>query len=417
MKGFGALLLAAGVFFGAVFPVSADPLKIMPVLSFKQEYSDNILFTENFEEEDFITTVSGGLDIEQKTERLDAGLNVRLDQLLYWDNNDLNSLDKYFSGDVKYKRTERLSMGGTALYSQDSRRDRDTDTTGLLVTGDREITRVSLLSDYVFSESTRGEITLGYGLVNIEDIHRTEDDDDFRVDISFSKNLFERFRNTTGILNLSYLRYTSDVETVSTGGGLTTTLFQKNDSDIFQFSTGFSKDITEIYNIYCLLGASYTLTDEGVRLQQKLSGTDIVLNDATTPEIEDDRWGGVISTGLKYDGLYYDMGLSLSQDMRGASGTNGVVQRTSLAGNIYGRVTDKFVLTLDASCYLNQNERKAQPDTDDFTINIQPGFRYKFSHDLILSGICRFTSVENREDSTTRERSLVYLVLRKEFEL
>ena len=417
MKRFGVILFVAGVFLAAAFPVSAGTVRVAPILSVEQEYSDNILFSSNFEEEDFITTISGGVEIQQKTERINAGLYAHLDQLLYWEFDKLNSLDKFFSGDVKYKTTEQLNLGATALYSQDSRRDRDTDTTGLLITGDRETARVSFLSDYLFSETTKGEITLGYGRVEIDDIWRTEGDDDFKVDISFSKNLNHRFKNTTGLLNLGYLRYVSDIETLSTGGGLTSQLFQKNDSDILQFSTGFLKDITEIYTVYCQLGASYTFTSEEVRFRQTLSGTDIVLGDVSTPEVDDNRLGGVFNVGVNYDGLYYDMGLSLSQDMRGASGTNGVVQRSSVAGNISGKITDKFSLTLNASCYLNQNERKAQPDTDDFTLNIQPGFRYKITNDFTLSGVYRFTSVENRENSTTSERNMIYFVLRKEFEL
>jgi hypothetical protein len=409
---FGFIIGVIGLILGNIFPASADPTTIKPFLTFEQEYSDNILFTSNFEEEDFISTISGGLDIRQKTETLNAGLYARLDQLLYWEFDELNFLNKYFYGDLKYRQTERLNIGATAGYSEDSRRDRDADTTGLLVTGDREITYVSLLSDYHFTETTRGEMALGYKWITIDDIFKTEDDDDFSVDISFLTNLNQYFKNTTGILNLSYLRYVADIESHVNGPTQSSTVFQENDSDIFQFSTGFSKDITEIYNVYCLAGASYTQTNEGGSIQRRVTGTDIIISDATIPEAEDDNWGGVLSAGLKYD-----MGLSLSQDMRGASGANGTVQRTALAGNIYGRVTDKFSLTLNASCYLNQNETINQPDTDDFTANIQPGFRYKFVRDFFLSGYYRFTSVENRQDDTFRQRNLIYFAITKEFEL
>ena len=417
MKWFGFTIIVVVILLGDVFPVKADPTKIVPFVFFKQEYSDNILFSSNNEEADLITTISGGLAIKHKTEVIDAVFSARLDKSLYLDFDGLDSLDKFFSGNVNYRVTEKLGVGAQAQYSEDSRRDRESDTTGLLLSGDRETARFSLSSDYLFSETTKGDITLGYGLVKVEEINRTEDNDDFRVDISFSKNLSRTFKNTTGLLNFNYLRYTTDIQTITPGAVFTSTLFQEYISDIFQFSTGFSKDITELYNIYCLVGGSYSQTTEGLRSRQALTGTGTLVSDVVSPEQDDNTWGGLISTGLKYNGLYYDMGLSLSRDMRGASGTNGAVQRSSIAGNIYGKLTEKFVFTLDASCYLNENERKNQADTEELTFNIQPGFRYEFANDFTLSSFYRFTIVEDRQNSITRERNMIYILLKKEFEL
>jgi len=218
-------------------------------------------------------------------------------------------------------------------------------------------------------------------------------------------------------LNLSYLRYTADINTTTLGTVFTSTAFQEYTTDIFQFSTGFSKDITELYNIYCQVGASYSMTNEDLRIRHTRTGTGALVSEEISPDQEDETFGGVISTGLKYDGLYYDMELHLSQDIQGASGTNGAVQRSSVAGNIDGKLTDNFTLTLDTSLYLNQNERKNQEDIDELTFSIQPGFRYKFYHDFTLSGFYRFTSVEDRQDNTTSERNMVYVVIKKDFEL
>ncbi len=416
MKRFGFTIIVVVILLGAASCVSADPTKVTPFISLKQEYSDNILFSEKNKKKDFITTVSGGLAVKQTTEVMNASLNARLDQLLYMDFNELDSLDQFFSGNVNYRATQRLGLGASARYSKDSRKDREADTTGLIVSGDRETARFFLSSDYLFSETTKGDIRLGYGMVETEEINRIEDNDDVRVDLSLSRNLSKTFRNTTGLLNLSYLRYTADVETTVPGAVLTSTTFQEYTTDIVRFSTGLSKDMTELYNVYCQVGANYARTTENLRTRQTLTGTGAVVGDATFPDQEDDIWGGVISAGLKYDGLYYDMGLSVSQDMRGASGTNGAVQRSSVAGNVYGRLTDKFTLTLDASCYLNQNERNNQADTEDLTFNIQPGFRYQFYRDFIVSCFYRFTSVENRQNNTIKERNLIYIVIKKEFE-
>ncbi len=411
------LIMMIFVYWSAsVLNVSAEPTKITPFVSLKQESSDNILFSATHEDYDLITTASGGIDIKQKTEVLDADLNARLDQLLYRDFHDLNSLDKFFSGNVNYKKTERLGFGASAKYSEDSRQDRETDTTGLIVSGDRKTKRISLSSNYFFSELTRGEIKFGYGRVNIDRARNDEDNDDFSVDISFSKNLSKIFDNTTGLVNFSYLRYTDDLDTTLPGAVLTSFIFQKNKSDIYQFSTGFSKDITELYNIYCQVGASYARTNEKLRNRLALTSTGTYVGGTVSPEKTIDTFGGVIAAGVNYSGLYYDMGISISRDMRGASGTNGAVQRSSVAGNISGKLTDKFSLTFDSSLYLNQNKRDKQPDTDDLTFNIQPGFRYKFSNNFSFSCYYRYTSVNDREINTTSKRNMFYFVIKKGFE-
>ncbi|MBT3176638.1 MAG: hypothetical protein HOG03_15965 [Desulfobacula sp.] len=417
MKRFGLIIIAAVIFLGGIFPVLADPIKVVPFVFLKQEFSDNIHFSSNNEEEDFITTLTGGLAVKQKKEVMQAGFEARVDKLLYQDSDNLDSLDLFFSGNVNYRATERLGVGAKVQYSEDSRRDRESDTTGLLVSGDRNTRRFSVSSDYLFSETTKGDISLGYGRVKTEESGRVEDDDDFRVDISFSRNLSETYKNTTGLLNFSYLRYISEIETTTMGPILTGSLFQDNTSDIFQFSTGFSKDITQLYHIYFLVGGSYSKTTEGLRARQTLTGSGIVLGEVVSADLDDDKWGGLVSMGLNYNGLYYDMGLSLSRDMQGATGTNGTVQRSSISANIDRKISDQFFLTLDASLHLNENERKNQADTEELTFNIQPGIRYEFANDLTLSCVYKFTSVEDRQNKSTREQNIIYVVIKKEFEL
>lgn len=388
--------------FGFVLPVSGEPINFKPFFSLDQEYNDNILFSKNFEEEDFITTLSGGLVIEQRSERVNANLSARLDQLLYWHSDELNSLDMFFKGDVDYKATERLGLGGSAEYSEDSRPDRDTATTGLLVNGDRTTKRASLSSNYLFSELTRGEVAVGFGNIETTRTYKDESNDALKIDLSFSRNLFRSFKNTTGLLNFNYLHYTSDINTTKTPS----TEYRDNTSDVFQFSGGFSKDITELYNIYCQAGASYTETTES----RKIGGVTIQDEDSS-------GWGGVLSAGLNYGGEYYDANLALSQDMKGAVGTNGVVQRSMISGSVKKRITDRVSLTLNANVFLNKNDRKIGDDMEELTFNIQPGFRYKIFNDLILTASYRFTSIQDRIKNTNRERNMVNLVIRKEFEL
>jgi len=408
-------------------PTSANTVEIKPILSLKMNYSDNILFSEGQVDTDLITTVSGGLAIRQKTEKMNANFEANLNQVLYQEFDELNSLDNTFSGAVNYRLTHRLGINASGRYRKDSQRDRETDTTGLLVSGDRISTNLSISTNYFFSETLQGDITLNLGAVETDESDQNEDNDQFGIDISFSKNLSQWFNNTTGLLNLNYLHYTSNVGSVTRGSVLTaggdvsliSSSHQKYASDIFQFSTGFSKELTSKYIIYCMAGASYTKIYETLT-EQSIEATEEGTIQEWEPQHTDGKdtiWGGVLSSGINYTGFYYNMGLSLSQDIRGASGTNGAVQRSSVSGNIHRKVTDNLTLSVNASCYLNWNKRKTQSDTKDFTLNFQPGFKYKFTRDFILTGGYGFTYVRDMEDQTTRTRNMIYLIFQKEFEL
>ncbi len=393
---------------------SAGPDKILPYVSLKQEYSDNILFSSANEQEDFITTGTGGIVFSRKDERTDATLDAKLLRLFYQDNDQLDSTDGGILGNWKYKATERFGIGARAEYKEDSRRDRDTDTTGLILSGDRKSTDFSVSSDYLFSELSKGEVTGSYGTSKIDEINDDEDSDTISLNFTFTRNLSRTFANTTGLLNFSYLNYTSDVETI-VPGVITTTYYRDFTSDVFQLYGGFSKDITELYNVYVQAGVSYTDTTEGLRTKQSFTG--LVLSDVRSADQSSDSLGGVLATGLNYDGLYYDVGLSVSHDVRGSVGTNGTAERSSVSLEIDGKLTDEFFLTFDTSFYLNRNERKTLADLDELTFNLQPGFRYKFTDTLTLTGVYRYTSVENRQNDSTSERNLVYLMIKKDFDL
>jgi len=395
------------VFFALPLSVYAEPGKIVPFVSVKQEYNDNILFDNDIEEDDFITTGTAGLTYSYKTQRTDARLDGKLFRLLYKDNDQLDSTDGAASARWNYQFTERVGIGTHAEYRDDSRRDRDTGTTGLVLPGDREKFDVGVSSNYMFSEVTRGEIDFSFGSEEIEDVNEDEDNDTISLNVSFSKDLSKTYKNTVGLLHIAYMNYDSELETSFTG-------FRDQrdfDSDIFQVYAGFSRDITELYNVYLQAGASYTDTTEK-RKRKFDSGNEIRLLDQ-----DSSSYGGVLLAGLNYDGLYYDIDLSVSQDVRAASGTNGAVERSAVSLGIDRKVSDDFYITFDTSLYLNRNDRETREDFDELTFNIQPGFRYKFWDTFTLTGVYRFTSVDDREDDTTSERNMVYFLIKKEFEL
>lgn len=391
-------------------PVCAQTDTFVPYVSVEQEYSDNIVFSRDNEEDDFITTGNAGMMYTHRDVRMRALVDARVSRLVYWDNDDLDSTDGLVRGSWKYQVTERAGAGLAASFRNDSRRDQDLDTTGVVLSGERDRAEVSGSVDYRFSEITAGEITVGYTATQVDGTGQDEDYDTIQVDLALTRDMSRIFKNTTGLFNVSYLRYSSELDTTVPDPLFTTPLYREFDSDVFQVTAGFSRNITELYTVYMMGGASYTDTSESRRIVRPGLVT-------TLPDQDDDSLGGVLAAGVNYAGLYYDIRLGVSHGVRGDSGTNGTVERTAINLGVDRRVSEDFSLTLAVSGYLNRNERKTLSDLEQVTLNIQPGFRYRITDTLTLSGAYRYTQVDSRQTDYTRERNLVYLLIRKEFNL
>lgn len=404
-----------------ILPLHAfgDPLKFVPSISVKQEYNDNILFENSMEDEDFITTISPKFSVEQKGERLQATLSAGVDQILYWDFSGLNALDMDIDTRLRFQTTERLGIGVSGRYAEDSRRDRETDLTGLVLAGDRDRKNFSLFSDYSVSEKLKATLTFSYADDTIE-APDDEESESYKVDLAFTHNLSEWFDNTTGLLNVTYMNYESDDRDQNFNiplAGLTTASNQTYGFDLWQVYAGFSKHISELFSCYVQAGAGYTQSDESVTGRTFVTGTGVDFQAPTYTSSTDSNYNGVLIAGVDYSGLYYTAGLSFSHDARGASGVNGLVERTSVTVDLSGKISSELTATLSGSCYLNRTDRNTGTDDDDLTYTVRTGFRYKFSQDLRLSCYYRFRALDEREQDIERDQNLVYLMINKTFEL
>jgi uncharacterized protein (PEP-CTERM system associated) len=68
----------------------ADEFKLTPSVAVRQEYNSNIFFDSSNEKDDFITRVKPGLELIERTERIDLRLAGFVTPYVYWENDELN---------------------------------------------------------------------------------------------------------------------------------------------------------------------------------------------------------------------------------------------------------------------------------------------------------------------------------------
>ncbi len=166
---------------------TADEFKVLPSLSLKGEYNDNIFFSESNKEDDYIGILSPGLEIIERTERLDLNLTGAAHIIEYADNDELSGLDYDAKGRFKYSLTPRLNFRASALYDKSTQPDRDIVEAGL-VQNDKTRRRQQYSGglDYVFTE--KAAVALNY--LYLDDDWSSNDPDDEDLTINRGDMLF-----------------------------------------------------------------------------------------------------------------------------------------------------------------------------------------------------------------------------------
>ena len=132
LKTVAVAVLGSGLIIGFGWNAGADELKVIPSVALRGEYNDNVFFDEDNEESDYIGTASPGLEIIERTERLDMNLNGHYHIIRYKDAGDLDAEDYDGRGKISYQFTPVFRGSAAAAYIKDSRPDRDIDETGLV---------------------------------------------------------------------------------------------------------------------------------------------------------------------------------------------------------------------------------------------------------------------------------------------
>lgn len=374
-------VLGALIFLNAIFwhaDVYADNDNLVLSVGLKEEYLDNIFFDSDDKIDDYITTLSTGIELRKRTERLKAGLKGLFDAVVYVDNNDLNNLDQYYKGYAEYFVTERLSVTGNASYKYDSRADRDVVETGLLLgTNVRKSQRYDGRIWYELSELST--VTLGY-------IYRKEAYDNREYDNDDVHSASALWRHDLGYwlpgvksrVGFNYSRFN----------------YQFTMTDNYSATVGGEKEISELYKFYFDIGGRYTHYEAH--------------NDDEFAE--EDKTGGLLKAGLKYMGEYVYTNMFILHDITAASGRGRTLERTSFVGSLRYRITEKLNSGLNGGYYWNRGDISVDP-FDKHTIRVVPYLTYQFTNNMRVKAAYTYTRIDSDKKNGDSDRNDFYIGL------
>jgi hypothetical protein len=158
-----APLLLSFLFVGAT--AFGAELKFIPMVEVRDIYNDNIFFDYNkqVQQSDLYNIISPGVKITDKTERVDASIQSRMNIIRYHENTGLNANDQDHQSRLRYRISERWKMSAEAGYTRDSQIDRDIEVSGLLLgTTQRDYQHYALQTNYTLTEKTTTQVSYAY---------------------------------------------------------------------------------------------------------------------------------------------------------------------------------------------------------------------------------------------------------------
>ncbi len=401
------LFLFSFFFFSLVFPsgeARGDDFKLIPSLSFKEEYNDNLFFTETDKERDLITTISPGLELINRTEKLDLNLSGRIHKLIYGKNDPLGKVEQNYRGRLRYFLHPKLNLFAEAGFLRDYRTDRDIEITGLVMKAiRRDRQNYGAGAEYIFSEKTKGNFFYSFERSDYQRDPEFVDTNYHEASIGFIHDFSQRLPSTMGRINFGYGRYEYGEAAI----------------DYYYATIGMSRQISEKWSVLVDGGGSYTHSEFEVLRAIGLPPLIVRVKK------KEDGGGWVGQASLSYRGEKTPRGektagdLTFSHRMMPATGTIGATQRTTLLLDLSHRFTYELLARLSAGYYINKSERErfGAGVLDERTFRVHPRIRYEFTKDMAMEGSYSFTLLRNRDAGTTVKRNLFMLTFTIQYPL
>jgi len=385
-------LILLGIVTGTTW---ADDIQLVPTVAVREEYNDNIFFSSDDVEDDFITTIAGALELIERTERLDLNLFGGVAPFFYADFSDLDDTDQNYNGKISYQFSPRYSASIDGGYFVDNRPDRDVLATGL-VTGNDRRRRTRVGFDTAYQVSDISGLGLRYDYLR----DKWEEDTSGREDLKANDVFFvynRRFANrlglTTGSLNVSYGHYD----------------FETSLNKTFYGGLGVENLFSERLTLQADAGARYV--DSEFDMMQFVQVAPGIFQLQVVEESKK-GWGMAGKAALRYRLTEKTFSsLRFLHDIQPASSQGSTVVRTELVFSGSHKFTEKLAGSLTAGAY------RSKANQDDFSsikidkrsFVIRPGLRWEFYTNFTLEASYSYIYEDDRVTDNDIDQNRVWV--------
>jgi len=391
-----ALILSSIVLFSA--PAARARTTFTPGVQVKAEYDDNILFSRVDEMSDWIASLKPYLDLHYGTERLSTKTSVAVEAQRYIEESEFDRENIFFTSDLSYLATERVSLNADFAYTLDSILESELDETGLVVGNLEDRQRLTGGGGMTYYLSELQNLEFNFFL------SATEYDSETRIDY-----------DTAGV-NARWNRSFKDQRSMIT----VQPYWNKTSSDVSEVQTygllfGWSKELTEKWTFTAFVGPRYTTTDYSLRQAELvIVPPGLLAVDIVTVNETESNWGGVADININYKGETWRFTGSFNRDISYSS-LGDPIDRDRFNARITKIFSRRVSAHLAGDVYFSENEGEfSSEDSESFSIS--PTLSYKLTENHVLTAGYRYNHYDDKTtDTDAAEKNRVWVAVKFNF--
>ncbi len=372
--------VAAAVALALLFPaaVGAYDFRLVPSVGVREEYNSNLFFLRDDEVDDWLTTVSPGLEMSWKTERLDAMLSGTAYWMNYRDESDLDTTDYTVRGRLAWRLSPEFRVSAGGQFRRESRPDRYFEESGLVDASSDYRQNYNASAEWAVTD--KSDLNASYAFERLDYIDEsTRDGDTHTAGLGFVHDLSWFTELTQGRVNLGFIHGSYDTISI----------------DSYSLTVGLYRSFHELWSVMVNAGAMYTES----AFKDPFGATEKTYNTG---------WSGDAS--LIYTGERANASLNFSHGLSPAYGYSGASLRTAAVLSLERRFIHDVAATLSTGYYINKSDAGdySTRDIDERSFVVRPGLRWKATRNIVFDAAYQYRGINYRLTDGKASQNVVY---------
>ena len=375
--------------------VPAAESKLIPEISIKQTYNNNIDFSTTEEKNDLILTVTPILKWNSQTESTVITANAEMDVIRYGKEHNFDRVNHQYSLGYDFRATELLGLNLNSSLIKDTTLETEMEETGLVFKRTkRDFYHINPGLYWYMGEKTRLNLTCAYT--------RAE----------YGASRYSDYDIYDGTLELVHT-LSEEGATVFAQGGYTYSDYETSDVDNYRFYFGLSYPFTQKLKLTAWAGARYTKSEYEVTEWEFVywPGTSVIKDYRLVKKTESDKnWGGLGYLALTRAFTDGSVSVGINRDIN-SSGLGETIVRDRATLDIYYRFTQFMTGRFNSSLSISKSESKYR-DTDQELYYLRPSLSWQITERFQAELSYQYSKIEYKKSDTHTDRNIILLRFR-----
>lgn len=357
---------------------------LIPEISIKQTYNDNINFSTTEEKNDLILTVTPILRWNSQTERTGITANVEMDVIRYSKEHNFDEVNQKYSLGYDFRATELLGLNLNGSLIKDTTLDTEMEETGLVLKrSNRDFYNIKPGLSWYMTEKTRLNLTCAY------------------TSAEYGASGYSDYNIYDGTLELVHT-LSKEGATVSAQGGYTHSDYETSNVDNYRLYLGLSYPFTQKLKLTAWAGARYTKSEYEV--------ADFIKYRLVKKTESDRNWGGLGYLSLTRAFTEGSVSVGINRDIT-SSGLGETIEQDSATLDIDYRFTQFITGRFNGSLSRSKSESEYR-DTDQELYHLRPSLSWQIAERVLAELSYQYSKTEYKNIDTNGDRNIIFLRFR-----